>query len=103
MSHKPLNKVTQKIVVLFFSFLFIVLLFLARVLYLDFNKPHFMISTIISKKDLALRGKIISKDNQILAKNEKIYELAVFQNYIHPNKFNLFINLLSIYTNTPKS
>jgi cell division protein FtsI (penicillin-binding protein 3) len=103
MSHKSPNKITVKIGFLFLSFCFIMLLFLLRIFYLDLYKPDFMVSTIIYKKDLALRGKIISKDNQLLANNAKVYELAVFQNYINPNKFNLFINLLSIYTNTPKS
>ncbi len=103
MSHKSPHKITLKIGVLFISFSVLILLFLAMIFFLDIHKQDYMISTIISKKDLSLRGKIISKDNQLLANNEKIYEVAVFQNYINPNKFNLFINLLSIYTDTPKS
>jgi len=103
MSNKSHNKITLKISFLFLSFSVLILLFLAMIFHLDFYKPNFMISTMISKKDLALRGKIISKDNQLLANNKKVYQLAVYQNYINPNKFNLFINLLSIYANTPKS
>jgi len=103
MSHKSHNKITLKIGFFFISFSVLILFFLAMVFYLDFHKPNFMISTIITKKDLALRGKIISKDNQILAQNKKVYQLAVLQNYINPNKFDLFVNLLSIYTNTPRS
>jgi cell division protein FtsI (penicillin-binding protein 3) len=103
MSHKSPNKITLKIGALFISFSVIILLFLAMIFYLDIHKSNYMISTIISKKDLALRGKIFSKDKQLLAQNKKIYQLAVYQNYINPNKFNLFINLLSIYTDTPKS
>ncbi len=87
-----------------FSFLFIVIIiFLARVFYISTHKPSHFISTIWSYKDLALRGKIKSKDNFIIAKNKKIYTVAIMPQFINRNKKELLINLLSIYTDKPKS
>jgi len=103
MSDNSPNKITLKIGILYTFFIFLILIFFSITTYLDIHKPDFMLSTIITKKDLALRGEIISKDNQILAKNKKVYQLAIYRNYINPNKINLLINLLSIYTNTPRS
>jgi cell division protein FtsI (penicillin-binding protein 3) len=102
MYHKFSEKTKSKVVILFVFFVFLLTLFLFIVIYRIYNRPDFMVSTIISHKNTAIRGKIISKDNQILAKNKKVYTLAIYQNYINPNKFNLLINLLSIYTNIPK-
>jgi cell division protein FtsI (penicillin-binding protein 3) len=101
MSHKK-NKIILKIGFLAGFFIVFLLIFLAIIFYLDIHRPNFMVSTIISKKDLALRGDIISKDNQILANNKKVYNLAIYLNYINPNKKDFMLSLISIYTNTPK-
>jgi len=96
------NKNSFQIGILYFSLLFIIFIFLARVLYVSINEPELFIKDIISHKDLALRGKIISKDNFVIAQNQKIYSVAIIPKYINPNKKQLLINLLSIYTNKPK-
>ena len=101
--HKKHNKTTTKIGILFIFFVFFLFVFLLIILYRIYNKPSFMVSTIIEKKDIAVRGDIVSKDNNILATNEKVYDVAIYQNYINPNKFDLLINLLSIYTSLPRS
>ncbi|NPA56010.1 MAG: penicillin-binding protein 2 [Epsilonproteobacteria bacterium] len=94
---------TLKIGILYALFLFVILIFLIRVLYISLHKPNYFTSTIISHTNLAIRGKIISHDNFVIAKNEKMYSVAVYPRYINPDKKELFINLLSIYSNTPRS
>jgi len=96
------NKDTLKIGILFVLLILLFTLFLSRVFYLSTHTPKTFISTVISHKDLAIRGKIISKDNFIVAQNKKIYNVAVLPTYIDNNKKELLINLLSIYTNKPK-
>jgi len=95
------DKDTLKIGILFIIIVSLVLIFLIRVVYIILNKPDTFISTIISHKNSAIRGKIISKDNFIIAKSKKMYSVAVIPKYINPNKKQLLINLLSIYTNKP--
>ena len=97
------EKDTFKIIILFVIIVFLFTIFLSRVFYLSTHTPSTFISTIISHKDLAIRGKIISKDNFVIAQNKKIYSVAVIPKYINPQKKELFINLLSIYTNKPKT
>ena len=93
---------TLKIGMLFVILISLFTLFLSRVFYLSLNKPDSFISTIISHKNLAVRGKIESKDNFVIAQNEKIYSVAVIPKYINQNKKELLINLLSIYTDKPQ-
>jgi len=97
------DKNSLKVGILFSAILFLIIIFLLRVTFISFNKPDHFISRMISHTDLALRGKIISKDNYTVAENKKIYSLAIIKKYINPNKKELLLNLLSIYTNTPKS
>ena len=97
------EKNSLKVGILFSAILFLILIFLLRVTFISIYKPEHFISRMISHTDLALRGKIISEDNYTVAENKKIYSLAIIKKYINPNKENLLINLLSIYTNTPKS
>ena len=99
MNHKNTNKI-----IALYTFIFIVILiFLIKVTLIIINKPAGFISTIYSKKDLAIRGPIISKDNYTIAQNKKLYNVAVIAKYINPNKKELLIKLLSIYTNKPAS
>jgi cell division protein FtsI/penicillin-binding protein 2 len=88
--------------VFFIVVTFVLSIFLLRVFWLGIFKPDFFISTTTTKKDFAVKGKIISADNNIFAKNEKKYDLAIFKDHIKEGKKELLINLLSIYTNTPK-
>ena len=88
--------------VFFIVVTFVLSIFLLRVFWLGIFKPDFFISTTTTKKDFAVKGKIISADNNTLAKNEKKYDLAIFKDHIKEGKKELLINLLSIYTDTPK-
>jgi len=97
------DKNTFKIGILFVLIFSVIVIFLIRVLFISLKKPDHFISTVISHTNLAIRGKIISKDNFIVAENKKIYGVAIIPKYINPNKKEMLINLLSIYTNKPKS
>jgi cell division protein FtsI (penicillin-binding protein 3) len=97
------DDLTVKIGFLYGIVVVLLLIFLARVLYLSVHQPSTFFTPITTKKDLATRGSIISSDNYILAKSRKIYNVAVIGKYINKNKKQLLINLLSIYSSTPKS
>ena len=82
-----------KIIILFILILLVIILFLSRVFYLSTHKPPHFISTSTISKDLALRGKIISKDNYILAQDKKnlfsCYNRKIYQSY-KKRAFNKF-------------
>ena len=88
------------LVFVFFVFLFLVIF--GDFLYLSLHKPPNYFTPIISKKNLALRGNILTK-NYIVAKSEKIYAVSINPKFIDPNKKDLFIKLFSIYTSVPES
>jgi cell division protein FtsI (penicillin-binding protein 3) len=91
------NNQYSKIVILFSS---IVLLFVFLTFYLisqvfgDRNTPKLT----TQKVDKAIRADIISKDGFHLANSKKSYLIAVNTKYIDPDKKELFIKLLSIYS-----
>jgi len=93
----------DNIPLLFSVILLAVIIFLFRMFYLATHKPNDFIARMISHKDLALRGKIISSDGFIVAQDKKMYSVAVIPKYINPNKKKMFLKLLSIYTNKPVS
>ncbi|NQY22756.1 MAG: penicillin-binding protein 2 [Campylobacteraceae bacterium] len=53
----------------------------------------------ISKSELAIRGNILSYDNFKIASSKKIYKVAIDTRYLNKNKLDLFVKLLSIYSN----
>jgi cell division protein FtsI/penicillin-binding protein 2 len=67
------DKNSLKVGILFSAIFFLILIFLLRVTFISIYKPDHFISRVISHTDLALRGKIITKDNYIVAENKKIY------------------------------
>lgn len=52
-----------------------------------------------SKKELAIRGDIISKDNFKISSSKKIFKASLDTRYLDTNKKELFIKLFSIYSN----
>jgi cell division protein FtsI (penicillin-binding protein 3) len=54
-----------------------------------------------TKKELSVRGDIISSDNFKIATSKKIYKASIDTRYLDPNKKDLFIKLFSIYSNIP--
>jgi len=92
----------NKITIIYMVFLFLIIVFLIRVIALILHKPDYFIKLETTKKDLALRGEIFSKDGYQITKNEKIYNVAIYPEEINRDKKELFVNLLSIYTDKPK-
>ncbi len=51
------------------------------------------------KKELSVRGDIISNDNFKITTSKKIYKASIDTRYLDKNKIELFIKLFSIYSN----
>ncbi len=93
------NKI-KKIVILFFFILFLLIIFLISVF--DTMKSYRRLPTLnISKKELAVRGDIISSDNFKITTSKKIYKASIDTRHLNENKKELFIKLFSIYSNIP--
>ena len=55
-----------------------------------------------SKKELSVRGDIISADNFKITTSKKIYKASIDSRHLDENKKELFIKLFSIYSNIPE-
>jgi len=93
----------DKIAGLFLLFTLFAVIFVVRVIYITLHKPKHSVSIIYTKKELPIRGDIISKDNFIIATSKKVYSVAIAPQFIAPNKRQMMIDMLSIYTNKPKN
>jgi cell division protein FtsI (penicillin-binding protein 3) len=93
---------SDKIAGLFLLFTFFVLIFIVRVIYIAINEPKQSVSTTYTKKEFALRGEIFSKDNFTVSTSKKVYSVAISPQFISPNKQDILIDMLSIYTDKPK-
>lgn len=86
---------------LLFLFLLIFLIFISVIYVKAIQKEK--TRTIITKSDIAIRGSIFSNDGYLLSSSEKLYSLSFSPLFINPNKKELFVNLLSIYSGISKS
>nr|WP_221280971.1 penicillin-binding protein 2 [Helicobacter sp. NHP19-003] len=77
--------------------LFLVVMFFKAVL------PRKMPALVATKTDIATRGQIYSQDGFSLANSQKLFKVSFNTLSIDPHKQEFFIDLLSIYTNIPKS
>jgi len=93
---------SDKIAGLFLLFTLFAVIFVVRVIYITLHKPKHSVSITYTKKELPIRGDIISKDNFIIATSKKVYSVAIAPQFIAPNKRQMLIDMLSIYTNKPK-
>ncbi len=91
------NKI-KKIVILFFFILFLLLILLISVYY-KINDERRLPSLKTSKKELSVRGDIISADNFKITTSKKIYKASIDTRYLDKNKKELFLKLFSIYSN----
>ena len=57
----------------------------------------------ISKSELAIRGDILSSDNFKIASSKKIFKIAIDTRYLDENKIDLFVKLLSVYSDISKN
>lgn len=102
MSQKSLEKDNKikKIVILFFFILFMLLILLVSIFDTISGKRR-LPSLNTTKKELSVRGDIISSDNFKIATSKKIYKASIDTRYLDLNKKELFIKLFSIYSNIP--
>lgn len=93
------NKI-KKIVILFFFILFLLVILIISV-FDTMNSSRRLPSLESSKKELSVRGDIISADNFKITTSKKIYKASIDTRYLDENKTDLFIKLFSIYSNIP--
>jgi cell division protein FtsI (penicillin-binding protein 3) len=104
MSSKNINKITRikKIfIILIFIFLAILLL-LINVLATITDKRR-LPNLESSKKELAIRGNILSEDNFKIASSVKLYKATIDTRFLDLNKKSLFVKLFSIYSDIPEN
>lgn len=92
-----INK-TKKVIIIFF-FILIFLVILIASLFKTVSDNRNLPSLETKKKELAVRGDIISKDNFKIASTKKLYKVSVDTRFLDESKKELFLNLLSIYSN----
>jgi cell division protein FtsI (penicillin-binding protein 3) len=95
----------NRILKIIFLFLFILIgavIFLFAVFKTIVLEDKHMPKLIIKDRNIAIRGSIISKDGYQIAYSNKLYEVSLNPKYLNPNKKELFVNLLSIYSDIPK-
>ncbi|RXJ99712.1 cell division protein FtsW [Arcobacter sp. CECT 8986] len=91
---------TKKIAILFL----LILLFLIILVFSIANtmtKDRRMPSLQITKKELAVRGNIVSSDNFKIASSKKLYKASIDTRFLDLNKKELFLKLFSIYSDIP--
>ncbi len=93
------NKV-KKIVILFLFILLLLSILLFSVF--DTMKSYRRLPSLeTSKKELSVRGDIVSSDNFKITTSKKIYKASIDTRHLDENKKELFIKLFSIYSNIP--
>ncbi len=90
-------------ILIIFAFLLFALVIFVSVIYVKTLLPRKMPTLNIQKVDVALRGSIYTKDNYSLARSKKLYKLSFNPKSIDPDKKDLFVTLLEIYSDIPKS
>ncbi|MGP2657232.1 peptidoglycan D,D-transpeptidase FtsI family protein [Malaciobacter sp. WC5094] len=98
---EKINK-TKKIAILFmliFLFLLILLLSVSKTIS-DYRRLPTLQS---EKKELSVRGDIISADNFKIASSKKLYKASIDTRHLAKDKKELFLKLFSIYSNIPYS
>lgn len=93
------NKI-KKIVILFILILLLLIILLLSVF--DTVKSYRRLPSLEStKKELSVRGDIISKDNFKITTSKKIYKASIDTRHLDEYKKELFVKLFSIYSNIP--
>ncbi|WP_044417344.1 peptidoglycan D,D-transpeptidase FtsI family protein [Halarcobacter anaerophilus] len=93
------NKI-KKIMFLFFFILFLLIILIISIF--DTIEDYRRLPSLeTSKKELAVRGDIISSDNFKITTSKKIYKASIDTRHLDENKKELFIKLFSIYSDIP--
>lgn len=90
----------KKIVILFLFIIFLLAILLFSV-FDTMKKDRRLPSLQTSKKELSVRGDIISSDNFKITTSKKIYKASIDTRHLDKNKIDLFVKLFSIYSNIP--
>lgn len=90
-------------ILIVFAFLCLALFVFLAVVYYKLIFPRKIPTLFIQKTDVAVRGSIYSQDNFSLARSKKLYKLGFNPRSIDPDKQELFVKLLEIYGDIPKS
>jgi cell division protein FtsI (penicillin-binding protein 3) len=88
---------TKKIVILF-SLIFLFLLILLFSIFRTINEKRHLPSLISEKKELAVRGDVISEDGFKIASSKKLFRASIDTRHLAPQKKELFLTLFSIYS-----
>ncbi len=91
---------TKKIALLFL-FLSLLLIVLIFSVYNSATKERRLPSLETTKKELAVRGNILSNDNFKISSSTKAFKATIDTRFLDINKKELFIELFSIYSNIP--
>lgn len=84
-----------------FCFLLLLLVILIFSVYNSATKKRRLPSLETTKKELAVRGNIISSDNFKISSSKKVYKAIIDTRFLDLNKKELFIKLFSIYSDIP--
>lgn len=104
MSKKNPNNITKvKKIFIILILIFLALTILLSSIFVTISKKRRLPTLQSTKKELAIRGDIISKDNFKIATSKKIYKASIDTRHLDSNKKDLFIKLFSIYSNIPVS
>ena len=102
MSSNKIEKInkTKKIAILFMAILLFLVILIISV-FRTITEYRRMPTLQSEKKELSVRGDIISSDNFKIASSKKLYKASIDTRYLAENKKELFLNLFSIYSNIP--
>lgn len=88
---------TKKIVILFFL-IFLFLLILLFSIFRTINEKRHLPSLVSEKKELAVRGDVISEDGFKIASSKKLFRASIDTRHLASDKKELFLTLFSIYS-----
>lgn len=94
------NDKTRRIIYLF-CFLLLLLVILIISVYNSATKKRRLPSLETTKKELAVRGDVISNDNFKISSSKKVYKAIIDTRYLDLDKKELFVQLFSIYSDIP--
>ncbi|MEA2050744.1 MAG: penicillin-binding protein 2 [Campylobacterota bacterium] len=85
------------------SLFFILMIFLYLLNIYDITTDNIKLpSKNFGKKEIAVRGSIVTSDNFKIAKSTQAYKVIIDTRFLDSNKIGLFVTLFSIYTNIDK-
>ena len=102
MSSNKIEKInkTKKIAILF-MIIFLFLLILIISVFRTITEYRHMPTLQSEKKELSVRGDIVSSDNFKIASSKKLYKASIDTRHLSEDKKELFLKLFSIYSKIP--